>query len=448
MTGYLAGKKQGLKRRSHRGWILALMILVTACSPEGQVPQDPLLRSLERKSGLIVYVGADGNIYTIDQGGGNQTAVTTDAGSTDGKTHAYQFPTWSPDSKTIAFARLSRTGPGAAEAASIFTAAPDGAGRVEAYISDENFPIYLYWSPDGERVSFLTSSVAGNLTLQMVPAQGGESVVLDAGSPYYWSWAPNGQDILVHVGGAARAQPRARLSFLSVGDDIVEESLELRPSAFQAPAWSPDGSQLLLAAETDEGDQALMLTDPRGAVNQILALPDGSIAFGWSPDSERVAYIASGRDRQLTIGPLTIVDPDKPVEAKTTEQDDVLAFFWSPDSRKVAYFELLLFTPTPDPNQSAQAEPILLLRLYVLDAQSGDSREVTTFLPTEEFLNMLAVFDQYQRSATVWSPDSKNLALSGLLRRTEGFGIWVVAASGNLEPRYLTEGLLAFWSWK
>ena len=30
------------------------------------MPQSPLLSSLERKSGLIAYIGLDGNIYTID----------------------------------------------------------------------------------------------------------------------------------------------------------------------------------------------------------------------------------------------------------------------------------------------------------------------------------------------------------------------------------------------
>jgi hypothetical protein len=42
-----------------------LVLLLAACLPQGvQIPESPLLRALERKSGLISYVGLDGNIYT------------------------------------------------------------------------------------------------------------------------------------------------------------------------------------------------------------------------------------------------------------------------------------------------------------------------------------------------------------------------------------------------
>jgi len=446
-----AGEKQGLKRRVYWSGVVALALLMTACLPGGgKVPQDPLLRSLERKSGLIVYIGADGNIYTIDQGGGNQTAVTTDAGSADGKVDAYQFPTWSPDAQKLAFAKVSRTSGGAVETARVYTAERDGTGLVEAYVSDKQFPIYLYWSPDSQRLSFLTSAAAGGMMLQVVPAQGGEALVLDAGAPYYWTWAPDGQSILVHVGGATKSQPRARLSFLSINGEVIEEGLALRPTEFQAPAWSPDGNQLLLAAETEDGDRAFMLTDSSGGPKSVLKLLDGSIAFGWSPDSKRVAYITGNSDQQLTIGPLTVLDPEKPAEAKTTVQDDVFAFFWSPDGQEVAFFVPRVIRPTPEPNQSGQPQQILLLQLHVLDVKSGESREVTTFLPTREFVNVLPYFDQYQLSTTIWSPDSKNVVLSGypVGNQPQELGVWVVAASGNLEPRYLTEGPLAFWSWK
>lgn len=426
------------------GSSMVLALFLSAC---GQLPQDPLLRQLERKSGLIVYVGADGNIYTIDQGGGSKQAITTDASMAGDRFELYRFPTWSRDGQQIAFAKLGGS-QGSVDSSGVFTANLDDLNLTETYTSDRRFPIYLYWSPDNEHVSFLTSAESGGLVLQMVPAQGGvEPKVLDAGSPYYWSWSPDGQSLLVHAGAATEG----RLSFLNVNGEVVEEGLSLRPTTFQAPAWSPDGSQLLLAAETDDGSPALMLTDPHGSVKSILKLLDGSAAFGWSPDGKRVAYIATDGSQELTIGPLAVVDPEKPAEMKTSEQDDVFGFFWSPDSRKVAYFVPAVFAPTPEPNQTEAPNPVTLLQLYMLDAASGQASEVVTFLPTDDFLNMMRYFDQYQHSVTIWSPDSKNLVLSGYMQSSDAnadLGIWVVSPSGNLEPRFLMEGTLAFWSWK
>ena len=433
-----------VKRSLHRTILVVgvLAMLLTACS---QLPQDPLLKNLERRSGLIVYVGTDGNIHTVDQGGGSQKDITTDAGSGDAQSHIYQHPTWSPDSRKIAFAEISTENQSFA-LARVYVAEPDGQGVVEAYASEDRYPIYLYWSPDSRHVSFLESAGSGDLTLQMVPAQGGQATTLDAGGPYYWSWSPDSRRLLVHVGTSSQA----RLSYLNLNDGVTEEGLSLQPGLFQAPAFSPDGEKLLLAAETDDGDPALMLTDRNGAVRSVLKLLEGSTAFGWSPDGKRVAYIASSELRPFTLGPLTVLDPDQAAEAKTTEDDGVWGFFWSPDSQKIAYFVPLIYEPTPEPGQSGESNSLLLLELHVMDAVSGASRSVTTFVPTDDFRGVMQYFDQYQHSTTIWSPDSKNLVISGYPARGEPqeLGAWIVAASGNLEPRFLTEASLAFWSWK
>ena len=42
---------------------IASALLITSCLPgDMQVPQSPLLSTLERKSGLISYIGADVNM--------------------------------------------------------------------------------------------------------------------------------------------------------------------------------------------------------------------------------------------------------------------------------------------------------------------------------------------------------------------------------------------------
>jgi len=434
-------------------WLLALTLLAAGCLPRGvRIPQSPLLRTLERKSGLIAYVGTDGNIYTVNQGGGDQRAVTDDAHLPEGgggEARYYQFPTWSPDGERLAFVGVSSSD-GSVETASLYTVARDGTELVEAFASDKEVPVYLYWSPEGKHLSFLSAAEArAALALQIVPARRGEARILDAGEPYYWAWAPDGQSMLVHVGGAARFQPKARLAFLSLNGEVVEEGLSLRPTLFHAPAWSPDGQRTLMAVETDDGNRALLVADRRGVMDKVLTTFDGSIAFGWSPDGERVAYITGDGGSQGTLGPLTVLDPDKPFEARVTEDTQAIAFFWSPDSRKIAYFVPSLFSPTPEPGQTEPSEEdqVLLLSLHTLDVKRGESQLLTTFRPTDEFFGILPYFDQYQHSATIWSPDSRNLVLSTYSRQGDP-ALWIVTASGKLEPRHLTEGLMAAWSWE
>jgi hypothetical protein len=138
-----------MKRLGFRHLVLVFIPLVAvACSSSGlQLPQSPLLAALERKSGRIVYVGADGNIHTIDQGGGNPEAITDDAlVDPDGdEIRFYDFPTWSTEDDRIAFIgyRASRDGE---TSSSIYTAGGRAEEPKEIYTSDLHVPIYLYWS--------------------------------------------------------------------------------------------------------------------------------------------------------------------------------------------------------------------------------------------------------------------------------------------------------------
>jgi hypothetical protein len=92
--------------------VTLLTLLLVGCVPQGmRLPQSPLLAALERKSGRIVVSGADGNLYTTDQSGGDVVALTTDASDTAGGSRiVYALPTWSPTDSRIAYARYSLEG--------------------------------------------------------------------------------------------------------------------------------------------------------------------------------------------------------------------------------------------------------------------------------------------------------------------------------------------------
>jgi TolB protein len=196
------------------------------------------------------------------------------------------------------------------------------------------------------------------------------------------------------------------------------------------------------------------LTDAGGNNPQTIAEYTGVIAFTWSPDGTRIAYLISELASDgVPGGSLTVVDPSgkqKPVELK---DEAVYAFFWSPDSRSIAYvskynpptarLELAGLTS----RQQTQAA----LALKVMDVKRGDTRLLLApLLPTEGFLRLIPYFDQYHQSMTVWSPDSRNLVISKYYEKDGDLqpGIFVVDASGKSEPRRITDGLVAFWSWK
>ncbi len=437
-----------IKRIAHPGlpWLsLALALLTSACIPAGvRVPQSEFSGMLERKVGLIAYLAIDGNIYTIDQGGNNKTPVTTDAFS-DGTNYLfYDRPIWSPNSQSLAFAGFEGAADTAPTSYSLFTAGKDGSGLVETHQSP-NFLVFYYWSPNSDQLGFISETPNQSLALRTVPIQGGEAArLVDAGAPYYWAWSPDGSSLMAHAGGSLSSQ--AHLSLLQLEPEVIEYGIDLKPAPFKAPAFSPDGSKVLVAGQTEAGASALVLMDVLGQNQEVLTEYNGQIAFAWSPNGQRVAYMVSP-DREIgTPGALTILDPTgrkQPVELK---DQAVYAFFWSPDSKSLAYF---IDAPLPveeGAEPPAADQPNFVWGLHVLDAASGRTHSVqSTMLATERFLQVIPYFDQYNQTLTIWSPDSQNIVLSGY--RSDGTPtITVVAASGKLEPRYIADGWTAFWS--
>lgn len=429
-------------------WV-GIALVTSGCLPSGfRLPQSDLLGAVERKSGLIAYLGVDGNVYVADQSGSSPTQVTTDADFEGQSYRLYDVPTWSPDSQSLAFSGFTaQAETQVLDSAGLYVAQKDGTGLTQLYTSDTSV-IYYDWAPNSQHVTFLSNTGGAGLALRRVAASGGEAELLDAGQPFYWNWSPDSQSMLVHVGDVG-----GRLSVLHFGDGVTEDGLKIEPTNFRSPAYSPDGKQMLVAGQNESGHPALLLADINGQNARVITEYEGLIAFAWSPNGKRIAYTIGDLSQDGGLaGHLTVVDPTgkgKPVELDDTQ---VYAFFWSPDSKSLAYFalhELPAPTPVPDSSASEDTGPQSVWGLSVMDAQKGATHEVLVPLyPPDKFLQYLPYFDQYHRSVTLWSPDSQNLVVTSYYANDAPPGIFVVTASGNLEPRRIADGWGAFWSWK
>ncbi len=431
-------------------WLLALSAAMLACATFLPAEPTPTLSPPEPSEppgdGVIAYLGTDGNLYMVDSSGQNQSAVTEDAhprSSGAGAVTIYQSPTWSADGRLLAFTRFDIDS--GSSTARLMVYDRNASDTLEIFSSTLETPFYLYWSPDSERITFLTSFPGTNdLNLRLAFVDGAESQVLDMGQPYYWVWSPDGAQIFTHVGGAEQSNPEARVAILSSSGEPLH-TFDFSPDFFQAPSWSPDGAQLMFGLHGDERG-SLVRMDREGTNLQTLAEYEATIAFSWSPDGTHIATLST---RLLTggfRGTLQVLSSESPGDPLSLVPDTVVAYFWSPDSRKVAYFALNTGDAI-DALASAQAQGSSELTLNVLDVERGTTRLLATFEPTRDFLTVIPFFDQYHHSDTIWSPDSRRLVYTA---REEGGGqgVWVVTADGGDAPLRVADGSLAFWSWK
>ena len=400
----------------------------------------------------IAYMDNELNIQIMDGRGAHHVALTHDA--TADNDLAYIFPTWSPNSQRVAYIRISGTRN--AFEGTLYSAPAEGGDAATVFKSNAVVPFYLYWSPDSQRISFLAQG-SNEMALMLGHADGKEEArKIESGSPLYWAWSPDNRTMLTHVGGSQHDSRTARMGLLQSQGESKSQTLSQGPAAFQAPQFSPEGSAILYAGTGSSDQDALYVADAQGGNPQLIANYKGRIAFSWSPDGKKIAWLTTPSDAELpNLGPISVSDRDGK-NVQTFGTDDVLAFYWSPDSQQIAYLSLV-----PPGSQGCNencsrvpglASPLgqgrnLRMRWRIADVASKNVRTLVAFAPTANFISVLPYFDQYARSVTFWSPDSQHFVYTQ--REGQGKGsVWVIDRAENSEPQKIADGTLAVWSWK
>jgi Tol biopolymer transport system component len=419
---------------------LVAAVLVARTGDEASPATERLVDVVDR----IAFVGNDGNLYMIDRNGENIEYLAVGEVGT-----ALDHPTWSPDGQRVAFVARREAENGVESI--LYTVSTTGDKPATLYASVENPAFYMYWSPDSRYISFLTQEDT-DLALRLAPANGSEAArVLERGAPFYWSWSPDSQEMLLHVGGARRLNQEARLALLVGQPESTVDVLDDAPADFQAPAWSPDGNRLLYAAENELGRRALYVRQRDSGVVQKLIDVSGVVRFDWSPDGQWIAYQQISDPRIAPLGHVFLMRGDGS-DWRRLSRDWAVALFWSPDSQHLAILSPSLDEDDPSARTAGLASPLpqadgLLLRWWLVDMPDGEIRPLVRFRPSRSLLTIIPYFDQYGQSIRFWSPDSRYLLYS-VRESLQESGIWVADVNGEEPPRRLTDGSAAVWSWK
>jgi TolB protein len=167
---------------------------------------------------MILSKSGSPDLYVSDRDGGNlkQLTFTKEAESS---------PCWSPDGQSICYVSRER-GP-----ASLYAISASGGAPRRIVTSGAPNPTEPDWSPDGRWIAF--TSLTGGFQTCIVPAQGGDAIVVAPGEDP--SWAPNSRAIIFSHG----PDHSKKLSLLDVPTKQVKDIARISESNSQSqPSWA------------------------------------------------------------------------------------------------------------------------------------------------------------------------------------------------------------------
>ncbi len=368
----------------------------------------------ELSSNRLLILGGDGNLSTVDPDGSNRFNLTTDASAG----RLYNQPTWSTDGSRIAYTEVDARG-----RSSLVTVKADGSDRLSVAVPFA--PFFYFWNPAGEQLAYLSNWVERQrptIALRVASFDTPEPTVttLSLGQPLYFSWSPDGRQLITHAGNRETA-----LVDLSGQRTILAQ----QSANFATPQWLRNGQ--LLYTVTEGGTQQIVLADEAGEFTQQIGFR-GLASFFVSNDNRRLAFVDTPQAIGTNaFGPLYLLELEDQIYRQLSE-DPVIYFAWSPDGQALHYL-------TVEP-----ARGRIWLRSHVW-TDEGTTR-LARFRPSAVFFEQYLRFaDQYVQSQSYWAPDSRAIVYVGTGESGES-GVWVQETDGESEPVRISSGVYATWS--
>ena len=257
-------------------------------------------------------------------------------------------PTWSPDSRTILFAR-SRTAAQRLEPSDVFGYYDDGdiwaidvaSGKETRLVENAFNPAY---APDGKRIA-VDASWAGPRQIWLLDAQGHNpqqvtSDVSEAVVHMRPRWSPDGKRIVF--------QNIERTKFDVRIVDVASKTLNwITNDLYQDidPVWSPSGRFVYFSSNRSSGGLNLWRSEigqdglPAGLPQQLTTGAGQDVQAALSPDGKKLAFAILKQNAdiwKLPVSQETGRSAGEPLEVVATTREDSRGA-WSPDGKWIAF---------------------------------------------------------------------------------------------------------------
>ena len=425
--------------------LVSVLVILAVLGSRGGVASNLPPLPPEPSVNRIAVVGLDGLVRTIKPDG-------TDMIEISGPHGFFTWPTWAPNGKKMVYSGLVNDTRGDPSITLFEYESKTDVSR-KLHIGEPGFvgllaegvAHYPLWAPNSEMLAFVGVTQQNGLTLFLddLAYDPGALYVLDQG-PLWMSWADDSSDLMVH---------RSDDHFLvNTDDSFTVKQIGVNSLSYRVPAWRPVEKAITFARELDASNSRIYFApvSPDG-VGKAIPITDAvsDSAFQWTRDGSKLAIADSSNvgwylgEATLVFRELKILDSSDFSEIAML-RDNIIAYFWSPDGTKIAYVSI------PDGRGN--------LRWTLFDIESGVRTPLVDFVPSSDQMTMFQFFDQYAYSHCLWSPDSQFLVFAGTLSEQAmtashsahpghtGIHVFVMDTGRTLSVEPITTGILGFWS--
>lgn len=285
--------------RSAPVWVVAgivagVLLALAAAQPAGATPSGI--------NGKVAY--ANGGIWVMGPGGEDPTRLTSSIMDRD--------PSWSPDGRRIAFTRLNGCGQPECVFGDVWVMDADGTDQT---LVAEGFN--PSWSPNGKRLAYESCATSGlypcdreNRDISLMNPDGTANLNLTAttrspcndnltSEDVEPSWSPDGKRIS-YVSSALGCRYEV-YAMDADGTGKVRLSSARANEADHNPSWSPDGREIVFSRSFETEMPRVYAVDPDGVLGEV-AFPNATgLEPVWAPDGRGIVYRATPGNALTTV---------------------------------------------------------------------------------------------------------------------------------------------------
>lgn len=261
----------------------------------------------------------------------------------------------SPDGKRIAYVITRADMERSVYDADLWLINTDGTRDTQLTRSKGN-DNHARWSPDGNRIAFLSDRDGGRNAIYVIDISGGEPDKLtnEKGAVSDFEWSPDGKTIAFVMRDPANTEredvrvvgQNERYAHLYFFDTAYRITTRVTRGSFDISniSWSPDGATIV-ADRTAPGypdfqKSDIVLITKTGEVRPLVARPGSDHSAQFSPDGKLVAFQSTGgrsdwlAEEQLYVVPATGGEPR--LVSKEFNRTPV-RYDWTADSRSILF---------------------------------------------------------------------------------------------------------------